>query len=445
MVLAGVVVLLAVARVEADPINAVIGDASWIARFGTEPGPDADETLRIRTHLAFVVERLRARDPVEPAVARRRHVALAALEGYIARGVFPRRGEDPYPGRRPRFIDDAGVYCAVGFLIAESGEPELARAIDARHEYAFVRDIHEPALVAWAAEHGFTLDELAMIQPQYAGAPDARDMRHELERSTDWIALECAHDHAMLPELALHVTSNGNGSVTVATTNREPFAACFVKLANKLDPGDGQAYDRSPEVYDFDLVVRPQPPQRQFEGALATIAIPASCTPRPGELAREVAIQADTAKGGLTIQVSTTPDNPDVNACVELDLRDGMRRFASTPNLHAKRHAALPVQVTPRRLDEALISIGPAAMRECGARRPVAVTVAAQAGDTELTITFPKRPGSVAECLAKRLQDKLQDALAVPRARRPDGTFERYFRVDGDVKTSTSLPPSPYR
>ena len=442
VVIAGLVVLLAMARAEADPINAVIGDASWLTRFGSEPEPDADETLRIRTHLAFVLDRLRARDPVEPAAARRRHRALEALERYIARGVFPHRGVDLYPGRRPRFIDDAGVQCAVGFLIAESGEPELTRAINARHEYAFIRDIQEPALVAWATEHGFTLDELAMIQPEYGGPPDANDMRHELERSTAWIALECSHGHPVLPEIALHVTSDGRGGVTMTTTNREQFAVCFVKLASKVDPGNGHAHMDNPAAYDFDLVLRPATPQSQFESALTAFAIPMGCTPRPGELAREIAIQADTAREGLTIHASTTPNNVEVNACVEHWLHDDLRRFASTTNLHAKRHAALPVRVTPRSLEQAFDSIGLGNVtRECdrAARHPVVVTIAAQVGDPEFTITVPDRSGSVAECVAESLQHKLHDAFAVSRER-PDGTLERYFRIDGDVKTSTSLP-----
>jgi hypothetical protein len=67
------------------------------------------------------------------------------------------------------------------------------------------------------------------------------------------------------------------------------------------------------------------------------------------------------------------------------------------------------------------------------------VTIAAQVGDPEFTITVPDRSGSVAECVAESLQHKLHDAFAVSRER-PDGTLERYFRIDGDVKTSTSLP-----
>lgn len=113
-----------------------------------------------------------------------REAALDELERYIARGEFPRRTDDTFAGRRPRFIDDRGVHCAVGHLIAASGEAELARAINATHEYDYVRDIDEPALVAWAKRAGFTLDELAMIQPTYGEMPiDAHRAQELIERA----------------------------------------------------------------------------------------------------------------------------------------------------------------------------------------------------------------------------------------------------------------------
>src|SRR5688500_767163 len=150
--------LLAAAPATADPINAVIGDVSW-----THGDPDrAGEATRIATHLRYVANRLRMRDG-----GALRATLLDALDEYIARGEFPRRTDDPYAGRRPRFIDDRGVHCAVGYLIARSGHAELARSIDAEHEYAHVAEIDSPALHAWASAHGFTLAELAMIQPGY--------------------------------------------------------------------------------------------------------------------------------------------------------------------------------------------------------------------------------------------------------------------------------------
>src|SRR5688500_1415253 len=83
---------------------------------------------RIRDHLREALAYVEARDVSALSASQRaaRAASVAALERYIERGEFPRRTGDPYGERRPRFIDDRGVHCAVGFLIAESGAPELA-------------------------------------------------------------------------------------------------------------------------------------------------------------------------------------------------------------------------------------------------------------------------------------------------------------------------------
>ena len=61
------------------PVNAVLGDVSYRARFGHEPGPEANEDVRLRTHLAFVEELLRSRptDHLSPE--------LRAARGHAAR------------------------------------------------------------------------------------------------------------------------------------------------------------------------------------------------------------------------------------------------------------------------------------------------------------------------------------------------------------------------
>lgn len=150
-------------------INAIVGDASWVALHKSPPD-SANEVSRIRTHLNFVIDRLRAAktDHLTLEQGRCRERALGHLAQYAAAGVFPRRApDDGFASRRPRFIDDRGVHCAVGELIRRSGDPELARAIDERWEFAFVQEIDSPELARWAESHGFDLHELAMIQPMY--------------------------------------------------------------------------------------------------------------------------------------------------------------------------------------------------------------------------------------------------------------------------------------
>src|SRR4051812_44805745 len=82
----------------------------------------ADEQARIRGHLTAVHDLLVLRETSTLTTAQRtrRAAALADLARYAARGEFPRRTGDRYIGIRPRFIDDRGVHCAVGRLIADS-------------------------------------------------------------------------------------------------------------------------------------------------------------------------------------------------------------------------------------------------------------------------------------------------------------------------------------
>lgn len=152
----------------ADTVNAVLGDASWVARFGVEPGPDAPEQLRLRTHLEHVEHLLRSRPTghltLAQRAARARH--LDRLAEYTRRGEFPRRTVAAGT-RRPELIDSEGRICAVGYLIEQSAGWEMAGRIDAEWHGAYIEDMRLPLLDHWAEEAGFTRRELAMIQPAY--------------------------------------------------------------------------------------------------------------------------------------------------------------------------------------------------------------------------------------------------------------------------------------
>lgn len=239
--------LALVAPARADTINAIVGDASWIAAFGSAPDANADETLRIQIHLAYVLDRLRERDVTDlPATTRhRRAAALDSLERYVARGEFPLRTDDRLPGRRPRFIDARGVHCAVGQLIADSGAEDLARRINATYEYAFVHEMHAPELLAWATRSGFTIDELAMIQPGYDLPPTADRMRRTITTSMERITLQCAAHDPPPAKLAIRAHGDKSGRMTVTTTSTDPFARCFVAAASLLEHRTG-AYKIDP-------------------------------------------------------------------------------------------------------------------------------------------------------------------------------------------------------
>src|SRR5690349_2725251 len=115
------------------PINAIAGDRSFIERYGRAPSEadDAQEEMRIVTHLEWILHELRNTPAPDPARQASRNRSLDALERYIAQRRFPRNMA--YPGRRPRFADE-DRWCAVGALIVADGHPQLARSIADRFE-----------------------------------------------------------------------------------------------------------------------------------------------------------------------------------------------------------------------------------------------------------------------------------------------------------------------
>lgn len=128
------------------------------------------ERARLRMHLSHVETVLRARDmpgfTEEQRAARARH--LDVLHAYWVRGRFPLNDERP-DAYLPVFIDAHDTACAVGYLIIEDGQEDLARRVQRDENLAYVVDMQTDGLAAWAEGAGFTVSELAMIQPSYCG------------------------------------------------------------------------------------------------------------------------------------------------------------------------------------------------------------------------------------------------------------------------------------
>jgi len=164
-----IVVVMGSTAFARDGVNAVIGDDSWVARFGVVPDASADEDARLRVHLEYVEAMLRARVPDGLSEAQRAARAhnLDLLHAYVERGAFPRNHE--VAGRRPHFIDDDGRICAVGYLIEQTAGRAAAEAINAAHEWDYIPEIR--GIEAWVAASGLTVEELATIQPGYSWRP----------------------------------------------------------------------------------------------------------------------------------------------------------------------------------------------------------------------------------------------------------------------------------
>lgn len=414
-------------------INAVIGDASWGGR--TDPG---DEVTRVRAHLAFVHAMLVEREAsaLSPQQRAAREASLADLSRYIERGVFPRRTSDGYSGRHPRFIDDRGVHCAVGQLVADSGHDELAQAINARFEYAHVRDMDAPVLVAWADAHGFTVEELAMIQPSYSPPPTPESVRAMVVSAKDIIGLTCAQKHAAMKSLMVIVQTDDNGAVNVSTKSSDPFAQCFVQRVSTMDRG-GHAFDGNIREFAILIDLSFTPPQKLLEQRLANWY--PTCSPRPGAIPREANIEITSSRESFTVRAKTTPSNALVESCL---VKQGMQAFAEFGagvwKLHTAKRVVIPpnVVVPPENLKMY-------AMHQATECQPVpakgatsTITVTAKPDDRELTITATGSP-EFSACMSEALNKTLSGSF---RAHYDDGGKQvQYFRVDANVNTSVTI------
>ncbi len=136
--------------------------------------PNKEETTsfsndeeRIQFHLVSVVEILKQKNTTHLSKEQivRRLSLLDTLLNYAQLRIFPTNTK--HAERTPCFIDSYNVYCAVGYLMKQSGNDALAKRISAEFNNEYLRNIKTKGVKAWALDHGFTLDELAWIQPGY--------------------------------------------------------------------------------------------------------------------------------------------------------------------------------------------------------------------------------------------------------------------------------------
>ena len=122
---------------------------------------------QITLHLQLVERVLRSRDMTHLNAEQKskRMNLLDQLALYHQQGRYPVNDYLPY--KNPVFIDRNNTHCAVGYLMMVSGHDALAQEINAKQKFAYVHEIKVEGVKEWANEFGFTLDELAWIQPTY--------------------------------------------------------------------------------------------------------------------------------------------------------------------------------------------------------------------------------------------------------------------------------------
>ncbi len=130
--------------------------------------PVLEHSQLIEVHLELVHETLAARSTAHLSAQQQgnRAAGLKALRQYHQNGIFPVNPD--YKVYIPYFIDAHETACAVGHIMQESGARALAQRIADTQNNAYLREISQDGLIEWQIESGFTVDELAWIQPSYA-------------------------------------------------------------------------------------------------------------------------------------------------------------------------------------------------------------------------------------------------------------------------------------
>ncbi len=124
----------------------------------------------IKVHLLLVEKYLRENVPtdLDEMQFKQRSNGLDILNEYWKTGAFPQN--KLHENSMPYFIDDENTACAVGHIMRESGNLQLAEQISRESNYAYIEEMNFEALPLWATEMGFSLFELKWIQPSYGSS-----------------------------------------------------------------------------------------------------------------------------------------------------------------------------------------------------------------------------------------------------------------------------------
>lgn len=164
--------LLSAYSFSAEPVNAILGDASFICRYNQLPNEATSEVLRIQTHLQFVENHFKrqSNEHLTQRQRKNRKQVIQLLNTYWRAGKFP-SNFDFHTERKPCFIDKNGNICAVGYLIEMTVGRAVSEKINAIYKYEYVMNMHEDFIDSWMQEYGLSKLECAIIQPTYGVAP----------------------------------------------------------------------------------------------------------------------------------------------------------------------------------------------------------------------------------------------------------------------------------
>ncbi|MEL6671055.1 MAG: T9SS type A sorting domain-containing protein [Bacteroidota bacterium] len=228
-----------------------------------------DDTERIHAHLERVILLLRQRQPElsEAVLARRLHL-LDQLATYSEARQFPQNLF--HAQRQPYFIDHEGTACAVGHLLQKSGFEAFAEKVSREMNYAYVMDMPYPELGSWALSHGFTKEELALIQPGYSPTitwnpvghgtdGTVRHMYHDpasqrlyVAGDFDWIDSVAAHHIALSENGQFQPMGGGlDGEITsMQAFNGKLYVGGYFTNGKNIAVWDGNAWSYEQAISD---------------------------------------------------------------------------------------------------------------------------------------------------------------------------------------------------
>ncbi len=184
----------------------------------------ARERSRVASHIARAEKLARENAPaLDPLQSLVRALLLDALREYHEAGRFPhnhRRGCNT-----PVFVDEHETPCAVGYLLALSGQTQLVAKISSERNLATVHELSaEPALAEWLTAAGLSLREAEWIQPSYVycssgaqcfctpfSSPSMQDLLHNSHAMVAQAVLDCTMTGATTARIdQIHGTTTGH-------------------------------------------------------------------------------------------------------------------------------------------------------------------------------------------------------------------------------------------
>lgn len=144
-------------------INSIIGDISYVKKFGHLPSPGTDRNIRISTHLAYAEKLLRnSRTTYNGEKVQKRRNILDHLHNYLVAGEYPEHRIDG-----TCHSGESGRICAICYLVEKSAGRQAAQNINTDFKNCEIAGVNSEALADWIRDSGLTREEVEIIQPLY--------------------------------------------------------------------------------------------------------------------------------------------------------------------------------------------------------------------------------------------------------------------------------------